>query len=134
MLSHRLNPDDISHPDPPDVADLLYARDRGLTAFNIINLVPRPQDKPLWVCYAELRDYPADFNEDLAFERLDGCVEELRQTRVVEDGVLLWLRSTRTRVRRSYETHLQVPEATVSRGQHVHDRRLHVPETPHDAA
>ena len=78
MLSHRLNPDDISRTDPPAIADLLYARDRGLTAFNIINLVPRPQDKPLWVCYAELRDYPLDFNEDLA-RRLDGYVEELRK-------------------------------------------------------
>ena len=78
MLSHRLNPDDISRTDPPAVADLLYARDRGLTAFNILNLVPRPQGKPLWTCYAELKDYPADFREDLA-RRLDGYVEELRR-------------------------------------------------------
>ncbi|MHB0958719.1 MAG: glycoside hydrolase domain-containing protein [Pirellulaceae bacterium] len=78
MLSHRLNPDDISRTDPPAVADLLYAQDRGLTAFNILNLVPRPQGKPLWTCYAELKDYPADFREYLA-QRLDGCVEELRQ-------------------------------------------------------
>jgi hypothetical protein len=59
MLSHRLNPDDISRTDPPAVADLLYARDRGLTAFNILNLVPRPQGQPLWTCYAELNDYLA---------------------------------------------------------------------------
>ena len=58
MLSHRLNPDDISRTEPPDVADLLYARDRGLTAFNIVNLVPRPAGKPLWVCYSELKRLP----------------------------------------------------------------------------
>ncbi len=78
MLSHRLNPDDISRTDPPAVADLLYARDRGMTAFNVLNLVPRPQGKPLWTCYAELKDYPADFNDDLA-RRLDGYVAELRK-------------------------------------------------------
>jgi len=40
MLSHRLNPDDISRTDPPAIADLLYARDRGLSAFNIVTSCP----------------------------------------------------------------------------------------------
>jgi len=78
MLSHRLNPDDISRTDPPAVADLRYAKDRGLTAFNILNLVPKPKGNPLWTCYAELKDYPADFCEELA-RRLDDYVRELRQ-------------------------------------------------------
>jgi hypothetical protein len=125
MLSHRLNPDDISRTDPPAIADLLYARDRGLTAFNILNLVPRPQGKPLWTCYAELKDYPADFREDLA-RRLDGYIEELRQSRAIETGILLRLRRTRPGVRRTDQRHLPVSQAAVSGGQHVHDRRLHV--------
>jgi hypothetical protein len=78
MLSHRLNPDDISRTEPPAVADLLYAKERGLNTFNIVNLIPEPKGKPLWSCYAELKDYPADFNEDLA-RRLDGCLAELRK-------------------------------------------------------
>jgi hypothetical protein len=78
MLSHRLNPDDISRTEPPDVADLLYAKDRGLTAFNILNLVPRPKNNPLWHCYSELSDYPADFNDQLA-QRVDSYVAELRK-------------------------------------------------------
>ncbi len=78
MLSHRLNPDDISRTDPPAVEDLLYARSRGLNAFNILNLVPRPRGKPLWTCYAELKDYPADFHDELA-RRLDEYVVELRR-------------------------------------------------------
>jgi hypothetical protein len=78
MLSHRLNPDDISRTEPPAVADLLYARQHGLNAFNIVNLVPKPKGNPLWVCYAEPGDYGPDFTQELA-GRLDGYVRELRK-------------------------------------------------------
>ena len=44
MLDHRLNPDDISRTEPPDIDDLLYARDRGMNRFNILNIVPRSKD------------------------------------------------------------------------------------------
>lgn len=44
MLDHRLNPDDISRTTPPDIDDLLYARNRGMNRFNILNVVPPPKD------------------------------------------------------------------------------------------
>lgn len=44
MLDHRLNPDDISRTTPPEIEDLLYARSRGMNRFNILNIVPPPED------------------------------------------------------------------------------------------
>ena len=78
MLTHRLNPDDISRTEPPAVADLLYARQRGLNAFNVVNLVPKPKGNPLWVCCVEVGEYPPDFAQQLA-RRLDGYLQELRK-------------------------------------------------------
>ena len=78
MLEHRLNPDDISRTEPPAIADVLYARQRGLTAFNIANLVPLPKNNPLWVCYSEKNAYPADFVQTF-IARVDPYVQELRK-------------------------------------------------------
>ena len=78
MLSHRLNPDDISRVDPPAIADVLYASERGLNTFNIANVVPKPKDNPLWVCLAPLNSYGPKFNEEFA-ARVDDCVKELRK-------------------------------------------------------
>lgn len=78
MLSHRLNPDDISRTEPPTIDDLLYAREHGLNAFNILNLVPKPKGKPMWTCYARLEDYPPEFTQELA-ARLDDYMKELRR-------------------------------------------------------
>ena len=78
MLSHRLNPDDISRTEPPAIADLLYARDHGMNAFNILNLVPKPKGNPLWVCLAPLHAYKPDFTAELA-SRLDGPMRQLRE-------------------------------------------------------
>lgn len=78
MLEHRLNPDDISRTDPPAIADLLYARERGMNTFNILNLVPRPNGNPLWTCYAPLDAYRPDFTKELA-ARLDDHMKELRR-------------------------------------------------------
>ncbi|MEW6358537.1 MAG: glycoside hydrolase domain-containing protein [Planctomycetota bacterium] len=78
MLDHRLNPDDISRIEPPRIEDLLYARERGMNTFNILNLVPKPKGDPSWVCYAPLSAYGPDFNKELA-DRLDGYIAELRK-------------------------------------------------------
>lgn len=78
MLEHRLNPDDISRTDPPALEDLLYARQRGLNAFNVLNLVPKPKGEPRWVCYVPLEAYRPDFTDELA-ARLDPYVETLRK-------------------------------------------------------
>ena len=52
MLDHRLNPDDISRSSPPDLEDLEHARMRGMSRFNILNIVPQPGSNVSWVCSA----------------------------------------------------------------------------------
>ncbi len=80
MLDHRLNPDDISRTSPPEIEDLLYARSRGMNLFNILNIVPPPEDpNAKWVCWA-----PPAATEDPAFypafkARLEPYVAELRK-------------------------------------------------------
>ena len=80
MLDHRLNPDDISRTEPPEIEELLYARSRGMNRFNILNIVPPPTDpKRKWVCAAS-----REATEDPAFypafkARLEPYVAELRR-------------------------------------------------------
>ena len=80
MLDHRLNPDDISRTEPPDIGDLVYARSRGMNLFNILNIVPPPKDpNAKWVCWV-----PPEATEDPAFypafqARLAPYVAELRK-------------------------------------------------------
>ena len=50
MLDHRLNPDDISRTSPPELEDLLHAKSRGMSRFNILNIVPEPKQPVKWVC------------------------------------------------------------------------------------
>ena len=52
MLDHRLNPDDISRTSPPDLEDLEHARRRGMSRFNILNIVPQPASNVSWLCSA----------------------------------------------------------------------------------
>ncbi|MCK5802965.1 MAG: DUF4091 domain-containing protein [Lentisphaeria bacterium] len=78
MLDHRLNPDDISRYDPPRIQDLLHARKRGLNAFNILNIVPRPKNDPLWICRLGKDAYGEGFVEDF-LERVRPVVRELRK-------------------------------------------------------
>lgn len=78
MLDHRLNPDDISRTEPPRIEDLLYARSRGMNRFNVLNMVPKPKSKPLWVPYAPLEAYTPELFEEFK-QRLDPYVEQLRK-------------------------------------------------------
>lgn len=78
MLEYRLNPDDISRTEPPRIEDLLYARERGMNCFNILNLVPQPQRPVKWSCYAPLSVYTPEFYVALK-ERLTPYVAELRK-------------------------------------------------------
>ena len=81
MLDHRLNPDDISRTTPPEIEDLLYARERGMNRFNILNVVPPPKDpKVRWTLVASPK---AIFNpafEDYFFGVVRPYVEKLRET------------------------------------------------------
>ena len=56
MLEHRLSPDDISRFTPPDIDDLLYARERGMNLFNILNIVPPPKDPNTPIVYNTTSD------------------------------------------------------------------------------
>ncbi|MBP5672297.1 MAG: DUF4091 domain-containing protein [Victivallales bacterium] len=80
MLDHRLNPDDISRTTPPRIEDLLYARERGMNRFNILNLVPQPKPdfKGLWVCFSSTNVYTDELFEEFK-RRLDPYVAELRK-------------------------------------------------------
>ncbi len=78
MLSHRLNPDDISRTEPPRIEDLLYAREKGMNRFNILNLVPKPAKPVKWVCYSPLSVYTPAFYEEFK-ARLTPYVAELRK-------------------------------------------------------
>lgn len=77
VLQHRLNPDDISRTDPPDLDDLAYYDGRGLNAFNVLNMV-EPRGERTWVCWSPLEVYTARFKEDL-IQRLDPYVAELKR-------------------------------------------------------
>jgi hypothetical protein len=77
VLRHRLNPDDISRTDPPDIEDIAYYDRRGLNAFNVINMV-EPRGDRTWVCWSPLEVYTATFKEDL-IRRLDPYMAELKK-------------------------------------------------------
>jgi hypothetical protein len=77
VLQHRLNPDDISRTDPPDIEDIAYYDERGLNAFNVINMV-EPRGNRTWVCWSPLEVYTARFKENL-IRRLDPYVAELKR-------------------------------------------------------
>lgn len=85
MLDHRLNPDDITRTELPEIEDLLYARSRGMNYFTICNLVPKPKEKKLWTLAA-----PVDaFNDSLLEEferRFDPYVAELKKHGLEKDG------------------------------------------------
>ncbi|NLX14310.1 MAG: DUF4091 domain-containing protein [Phycisphaerales bacterium] len=78
VLKHRLNPDDISRTRLPDLEELVWAKERGLTTFNILNLVPEPRHGEDWVCYASLQAYTPEFKQRV-IERLDAFVPELEK-------------------------------------------------------
>ena len=77
VLRHRLNPDDISRTSPPPIEDLLHYRDRGLNAFNVLNMVEERGERT-WVCWSPLSAYTPEFEERLV-KRLDPVVAGLRQ-------------------------------------------------------
>ncbi len=83
MLDHRLNPDDISRTEPPAIEDLQYATRRGMNAFNVVNLVPKPTKPVPWVCYAPLQAYMPDFTEKLA-RRLDAYMAEVKRRGLID--------------------------------------------------
>jgi len=86
VLKHRLNPDDISRTAPPAIEDLLYYRDRGLNAFNVLNMV-QERGNATWVCWSPKEVYTPAFKQQL-IGRLDPCVEQLRRTGLVSKAYI----------------------------------------------
>ncbi len=83
LLDCRLNPDDISRTSPPDLDELSWAKDRGLNAFNVLNVVPEPEAPTTWVCFAPVEAYTEAFKARF-LERLDAVVPELRRRGLLE--------------------------------------------------
>ena len=77
VLKHRLNPDDISRTDPPALEDLEHYYDRGLNAFNVLNMVEHRGDNA-WTGYSELEVYTPEFRQSMV-DRLDPYVAELEE-------------------------------------------------------
>jgi len=82
VLEHRLNPDDISRTSPPAIEDLRHYRDRGLNAFNVLNMVQERGDRA-WVCWSPKEAYTPAFKQRL-IERLDPYVEQLRRHKLID--------------------------------------------------
>jgi len=82
VLQHRLNPDDISRTDPPDIEDIAYYNGRGLNAFNVINMV-QPRGARIWVCWSPLEVYTPTFKQQL-IARLDPYVAALKRRGLAE--------------------------------------------------
>ncbi len=79
MLAHRLNPDDISRTEPPLIEDLLYAREKGMNRFNILNMVPKPSNPTQkWVCHAPTSVFTPEFYDSFK-ARLTPYVAELKK-------------------------------------------------------
>jgi len=77
MLQHRLNPDDISRTEPPDLDDLAHYDGRGMNAFNVLNMV-QPRGNRIWVCWSPLEVYTPTFKQQL-IQRLDPYVAALKR-------------------------------------------------------
>lgn len=77
MLEHRLNPDDISRTDPPDLEDLAYYSHRGMNAFNVLQLAEHRGNKA-WVWQSGLWVYTPEFKASL-ISRLDPYVAALKR-------------------------------------------------------
>jgi hypothetical protein len=86
LLKHRLNPDDISRTDLPEIDDLLHFNSLGLNAFNIANLVPERGNRT-WVPNAELSDYTPSFMQHL-IDRLDPYVSKLRDAGLIRKSYI----------------------------------------------
>ena len=85
MLDYRLNPDDISRTEFPDLEDLEHAKKRGMSGFTLLHIVPKPKNpKAKWVCYVSPEEVFSDeFYADFK-RRLDPYVKELRRRDLVK--------------------------------------------------
>ena len=73
-------PDDITRTEPPEIEDLLYARGRGMSRFNILNIVPEPKDPNTPIVYTTTKEILfSDWFYPSFRDRLVPYVKELRK-------------------------------------------------------
>lgn len=77
LLEHRLNPDDISRTDLPDLSDLLYYRSLGMNCFNVRNLV-EPRGTLPWRCTSP-SSWFTETNKQQLIAELDAYFDQLSQ-------------------------------------------------------
>ncbi len=82
LLAHRLNPDDITRTDLPRIEDLVRYRDRGLNAFNVLNMV-QPRGSAPWRCWSPVEFYTPEFKRSL-IAKLDPFVADLKEHGLAE--------------------------------------------------
>ncbi len=76
LLAHRLNPDDISRTEPPEIEDIAHYDSRGLNAFNVLNLV-QPRGDATWRCWSPVEAYTPELKQHF-IDTLDSYVAQLR--------------------------------------------------------
>ena len=80
MLDYRINPDDISRTELPELDDLEHARKRGMSGFTLLHMVPKPKNpNTKWVCYVAPGEVFNDSFYPAFKKRLDPYVKELRK-------------------------------------------------------
>ena len=88
MLDHRLNPDDISRTEPPEIGDLLHARSRGMNSFNLLNIVPPARPGQTWVPYARPEVVFAPGFYESFTNRLAPAIRALRAEGLISDAYI----------------------------------------------
>ena len=78
MLDHRLNPDDITRTSPPEIEDLLRARDRGMNYFTVQNVV-KPKPNQPWTLMSSPKELFNDGFYAWFTNSLSGYVADLRR-------------------------------------------------------
>jgi len=76
LLRHHLNPDDITRTDLPYIEDIAHYQDRGLNAFNVLNMIKPRGDRP-WSCWNPLEAYTPQLKQQI-IGRMDPFVAELK--------------------------------------------------------
>lgn len=91
LLQHRINPDDITRNQPPMVEDIEHYAERGLTTYNLIDMVEARGDSPLLV-WSPLEAYLGERGRRLkqrVIDLVDPVVEKLRD-RDLLDGAYVY--------------------------------------------